>query len=55
MVSVTLMGEVQWGYNFSYYWTAARQLLDGGSIYSPAQLGGSYAPQGHGLLYPPPR
>ena len=52
---VTLMGEIQWGYDFSYYWTAARQLLDGGSIYSPAQLAGPYAPQGQlGFLYPPP-
>ena len=52
---VTLMGEIQWGYDFSYYWTAARQLLDGGAIYSPAQLAGPYAPQGQlGFLYPPP-
>src|SRR5688572_6569693 len=52
---VTLMGEIQWGYDFSYYWTAARQLLDGGQIYSPAQLAGPYAPQGQlGFLYPPP-
>jgi hypothetical protein len=52
---VTLMGQTQWAYDFSYYWTAARQLLDGGSIYSPAQLAGPYAPQGQlGFLYPPP-
>ena len=52
---VRLMGEIQWGYDFSYYWTAARHLLDGQAIYSPAQLAGPYAPQGQlGFLYPPP-
>lgn len=52
---VSLMSEIQWGYDFTFYWTAARQLLDGGSIYSPAQLAGPYAPQGQlGFLYPPP-
>ena len=50
-----LMDEIQWGYDFSYYWTAARHLLDGLPIYSPAQLAGPYAPQGQlGFLYPPP-
>jgi alpha-1,2-mannosyltransferase len=45
----------QWGYDFSFYWTAARRLLDGRPIYSAAQLAGPYAPQGQdGFLYPPP-
>ena len=43
------------GYDFRFYWTAARQLLDGGSIYSAQQLAGPYPPQGQeGFLYPPP-
>lgn len=47
--------QVQWGYDFSFYWTAARQLLQGLPIYSAAQLAGPYAPQGQeGFLYPPP-
>jgi hypothetical protein len=50
-----LTREVQWGYDFSYYWTAARRLLNGQAIYSAAQLAGPYAPQGQdGFLYPPP-
>jgi len=50
-----LTREIQWGYDFSFYWTAARRLLDGKSIYSAAQLAGPYAPQGQdGFLYPPP-
>jgi len=45
----------QWGYDFTFYWTAARQLLDGQPIYSAAQLAGQYAPQAQvGFLYPPP-
>jgi alpha-1,2-mannosyltransferase len=52
---VLLTREVQWGYDFSFYWTAGQRLLDGASIYSPAQLAGPYAPQGQdGFLYPPP-
>jgi hypothetical protein len=50
-----LTGEVQWGYDFSFYWTAGRHLLDGQPIYSATQLAGPYAPQGQdGFLYPPP-
>jgi alpha-1,2-mannosyltransferase len=50
-----LTREAQWGYDFSYYWTAGRHLLDGQAIYSAAQLAGPYAPQGQdGFLYPPP-
>jgi Glycosyltransferase family 87 len=50
-----LTREVQWGYDFSFYWTAARHLLDGLPIYSATQLAGPYAPQGQdGFLYPPP-
>lgn len=52
---VTLTREIQWGYDFSYYWTAARRILLGEPIYSAAQLAGPYAPQGQdGFLYPPP-
>jgi hypothetical protein len=44
-----------WGYDFTFYWTAARQLLDGQPIYSAAQLAGQYVPQAQvGFLYPPP-
>jgi hypothetical protein len=43
------------GYDFGFYWTAARQLLGGHSIYSAQQLAGPYPPQGQeGFLYPPP-
>jgi alpha-1,2-mannosyltransferase len=50
-----LTGQVQWGYDFSWYWTAAGHLLHGEPIYSAAQLAGPYAPQGQeGFLYPPP-
>ena len=50
-----LTDEVQWGYDFTYYWTAARHLIEGQPIYSAAQLAGPYAPQGQdGFLYPPP-
>lgn len=52
---VALTGQIQWGYDFSAYWAAAGHLLAGGSIYSPAQLAGPYAPQAQYLyLYPPP-
>jgi alpha-1,2-mannosyltransferase len=52
---VGFTGAVQWGYDFSFYWTAANHLLHGESIYSAAQLAGPYAPQGQeGFLYPPP-
>ena len=47
--------QVQWGYDFSFYWTAASHLLHGEPIYSAQQLSGPYAPQGqNGFLYPPP-
>lgn len=52
---VGLTREVQWGYDFSFYWTAGLHLLNGEPIYSAAQLAGPYAPQGQdGFLYPPP-
>lgn len=48
-------GQVQWGYDFSWYWTAGGHLLHGEPLYSAAQLAGPYAPQGQdGFLYPPP-
>ena len=47
--------QVQWGYDFAYYWRAAGALLRGEPIYSAEQLSGPYAPQGqNGFLYPPP-
>jgi Glycosyltransferase family 87 len=47
--------DIQWGYDFSFYWTAATHVLHGEPIYSAAQLAGPYAPQGQeGFLYPPP-
>lgn len=50
-----LTGKEQWGYDFSFYWTAGRHLIDGEPIYSATQLAGPYAPQGQdGFLYPPP-
>ena len=50
-----LTRQEQWGYDFSFYWTAARHVLNGEAIYSAAQLAGPYAPQGQdGFLYPPP-
>ena len=52
---VVLTGQIQWGYDFSAYWSAARHLLAGEPIYTAAQLAGSYAPQVQYLyLYPPP-
>jgi hypothetical protein len=48
-------GQIQWGYDFSFYWTAGAHLLHGEPIYSAQQLAGPYAPQGQeGFLYPPP-
>ncbi|MEO8272552.1 MAG: glycosyltransferase family 87 protein [Chloroflexota bacterium] len=50
-----LTTQPQWGYDLSFYWTAANHLLHGEPIYSAAQLSGPYAPQGQdGFLYPPP-
>ena len=41
--------------DFASYWTAGRNLLAGESIYTAAQLGGTYVPEGGLLyLYPPP-
>ncbi len=52
---IPLTREAQWGYDFSFYWTAGLHLLNGEPIYSAAQLAGPYAPQGQdGFLYPPP-
>lgn len=46
--------QIQWGYDFSAYWQAGRNLLDGEPIYSVAQLAGPYPPQQQYLyLYPP--
>jgi len=52
---VAWTSSIQWGYDFSAYWQAARSLLEGGSPYAAHQLTGTYAPQGsQGLyLYPP--
>lgn len=51
----TFSTQVQWGYDFSFYWTAALRLLEGVPIYTAEQLGGPYSPQGQdGFLYPPP-
>ncbi|HYK94624.1 MAG TPA: glycosyltransferase family 87 protein [Candidatus Dormibacteraeota bacterium] len=50
-----LTTQPQWGYDLSFYWTAAQHLIHGEPIYSLAQLSGPYAPQGQdGFLYPPP-
>ena len=47
--------RIQWGYDFSAYWTAASNLLHGLPIYIADQLAGPYAPQRQFLyLYPPP-
>ncbi len=47
--------QIQWGYDFSAYWPAAGNLLDGLPIYAADQLAGPYAPQRQFLyLYPPP-
>jgi hypothetical protein len=51
---VQLSGEPQFGYDVSFYWLAAHHLLTGVPIYDPAQLAGTYVPQGGGFyLYPP--
>jgi alpha-1,2-mannosyltransferase len=47
-------GQPVWAYDFSFYWTAASNLLHGLPIYSPGQLAGPYSPQAQqGFLYPP--
>ncbi|MBI2781883.1 MAG: DUF2029 domain-containing protein [Chloroflexi bacterium] len=51
----TFSRQIQWGYDFSAYWSAANHLLAGEPLYSAAQLAGPYAPQLQYLyLYPPP-
>jgi alpha-1,2-mannosyltransferase len=46
--------QIQWGYDFSAYWTAAGNLLHGQPIYQAQQLLGTYSPQQQYLyLYPP--
>jgi alpha-1,2-mannosyltransferase len=51
---VVFSSQIQWGYDFSAYWQAGRNLLDGEPLYSAAQLAGPYAPQQQYLyLYPP--
>lgn len=50
-----LTTQIQWGYDFSAYWSAADRLLNGDALYTAAQLAGPYAPQQQYLyLYPPP-
>ncbi|MCI0584780.1 MAG: DUF2029 domain-containing protein [Chloroflexi bacterium] len=52
---IALTAQVQWGYDFGYYWRAGQALVAGLPIYSAEQLAGPYAPQGqNGFLYPPP-
>jgi hypothetical protein len=49
-----LTRQVQWGYDFSAYWSAAGRLIDGLSPYTAIQLAGPYGPQQQFLyLYPP--
>jgi alpha-1,2-mannosyltransferase len=51
---IALSGQIQWGYDFSAYWLAARHVLDGVPIYADWQLAGQYSPQQQYLyLYPP--
>jgi alpha-1,2-mannosyltransferase len=46
--------QIQWGYDFSAYWTAAGDVLNGRPIYQAQQLLGTYSPQQQYLyLYPP--
>lgn len=43
-----------WGYDFSAYWLAAERVVHGQSLYTAAQLSGSFSPQEHfAYLYPP--
>ena len=52
---IALTRDIQWGYDFSAYWSAAGRLLDGLSPYAASQLAGPYGPQQQFLyLYPPP-
>ncbi|MGH2407817.1 MAG: GNAT family N-acetyltransferase [Candidatus Limnocylindrales bacterium] len=49
-----LSAQPQFGYDLSFYWSAARHLLTGQPPYDAAQLSGTYVPQGGGFyLYPP--
>src|SRR5919112_5916031 len=48
-------GAEVWGYDFGFYWRAARHLIEGQPIYGAEQLAGPYVPQGQdGFLNPPP-
>ena len=50
-----LTGQIQWGYDFSAYWLAARHIIDGVPIYDISQITGQYPAQQQFLyLYPPP-
>ena len=52
---VLFTSQIQWGYDFSFYWRAGAALMNGEPIYSAEQLAGPFAPQGqNGFLYPPP-
>ena len=51
---VVWTGQRVWAYDFSAYWTAARHLLAGQSIYTADQLAGPYAGQGALLYLNPP-
>jgi alpha-1,2-mannosyltransferase len=46
--------QIQWGYDFSAYWSAAGRVIAGDALYWPEQLAGPYSPQQQYLyLYPP--
>jgi hypothetical protein len=50
-----LSNDRLWAFDFSYYWTAAGNLVHGAPLYSAAQLSGTYVPEAQlGFLYPPP-
>ncbi len=52
---LALTREIQWGYDFSAYWSAGTRIISGEAPYTAAQLAGPYAPQAQFLyLYPPP-
>ena len=52
-VAVAIDGPA-WGYDFSAYWFAAQRVLEGGPVYTAAQLAGSFSPQEqYAYLYPP--
>lgn len=46
--------QLQWGHDFSAYWLAGRNVLEGASVYTPDQLAGPYPSQEqYRYLYPP--